>query len=107
MKLRHATPEWNLESIFQQGLDPLYAVTEADKHYVWFHTKERTPWAINHTVRRKAVSEDQVIILEVSVPRSWLERAWKGIWKCSTVVPPERIRVLDLSCDLESEGVTA
>ena len=94
MKLRHATPQQNLPSIFQEGLDPLYAVTESDKKYVWLHLPGRTAWAIQHTVRRKKVSQNDVAILEVTVPRGWLWRAWRGVWKCPDLIPPERVRVV-------------
>ena len=96
MRLRHSTPVHNVPSILATGLDPAYAVTESDKKYVWLHTPRRTPWAIRHTSRRKQVSEDEVVILEVTVPRSWLWRVWRGVWKCPYVIPPHRILVVEL-----------
>ncbi len=74
MQLRHSTPACNVPSILTKGLDPSYAVTESDKRYVWLHTPQRTPWSIQHTVRRKKVSEDEIVVLEVTVSKSWLSR---------------------------------
>jgi len=74
MQLRQTIPSHNVESILQEGPGPVYAVTLSDKKYVWLHTPRKTPWAIRHTVRRKQVSEDEVVILEVNVPRTWLWR---------------------------------
>lgn len=95
MQLRHSTPVHNVPSILEKGLDPAYAVTESDKKYVWLHTPRRTPWAVDHTRRRKKVSQDKIVTLEVNVPRSWLGRVWNGVWKCSDLIPPERLRVLE------------
>ena len=97
MKMRHVTPSRNLTSILREGLDPVYAVTESDRQYVWLHTPQKTPWAVRHTSRRKVVSEPEVVILEVTVPRTWLSRAWPGVWRCPKVIPPERLRVLQAS----------
>ena len=101
MKLRHTTPSANVENILQEGLDPRYAVTPSAKKYIWLHTPQRTPWAIGHTVKRKQVPADEVVILEVSVPKGWLWRAWRGVWKCPDVIPPERLRVLDATASIE------
>ena len=97
MKFRHATPFTNLDSIFAEGLDPMYAVTESDRKWVWLHTPRRTDWAIPHTCKRKKVSEEEVVILEVDVPRTWLWSGGFGIWKCPYVIEPERIRVLEMN----------
>lgn len=106
MKMRHSTPAHNVESILQEGLDPVYAVTQSDKKYVWLHTPRKTPWAIRHTVRRKNVPEDEVVILEVNVPRAWLWRVWSGVWKCPDLIPPHRLHVLqDLGSKREVGGV--
>ena len=97
MKMRHVTPSRNLTSILKEGLDPVYAVTPSDKKYVWLHTPRQTPWAVRHTSRRKQVSENEVVILAVTVPRTWLSRAWPGVWRCPRGIPPERLRVLAAS----------
>ena len=38
MNLRHATPLANVDRIFDEGLDPMYAVTDSDRKYIWLHT---------------------------------------------------------------------
>ena len=96
MKLRHATPYANLESIFARGLDPVYAVTLSDRKWVWLHTPRHRCWAIAHTCQRHQVPEEEVVILEVSVPRPWLCSGGRGIWKCPSVIAPARIRIQDM-----------
>ena len=59
MQLRHSTTACNVPSILTKGPGPSYAVTESEKKHVWLHTPQRTPWAIQYTVRRKKVSEDE------------------------------------------------
>ena len=95
MKLRHATPLANMDSIVDEGLAPMYAVTDSDKKYIWLHTPGRTPWALAHTSRRKQTRKEEIVILEVSVPRRWLTRAWPGIWKCPRVIAPARLKKLE------------
>ena len=96
MKLRHATPYSNLDSIFGEGLDPMYAVTQSDRKWVWLHTPRHSVWAVSHTSKRKRVPEEEVIILEVNVPRTWLWSGGNGIWKCPYVIEPERIKVFEV-----------
>ncbi len=96
MKLRHATPFVNLDSIFEEGLDPMYAVTESDPKWVWLHTPRLTEWAIPHTCKRKDVPEEEVVILEVDVPRTWLRSGGRGLWKCPCVIELERIKVIEM-----------
>jgi hypothetical protein len=43
-------------------------------------------------VRPHGGRSEQVVILEIDVPRSWLRRSKKGLWYCPRDVPPERIR---------------
>jgi hypothetical protein len=95
MKLRHSTPSRNVASILTKGLDPVYAVTRSDKKFVWLHTPWKTLWAVRHTSRRKHVFEDEVVILEVNVPRAWLWRVWPGVWKCPDLIPPHRLQVME------------
>ena len=96
MKVRHATPFVNLDRIFEEGLDPMYAVTSSDRKWVWLHTPRLTEWAIPHTSKRKQVPEEEVVILEVDVPRTCLRSGGWALWKCSYVIEPERIRVLEM-----------
>jgi hypothetical protein len=89
---RHATLRQHLPSVLAEGLDPARATgTQA---LVWLHTPSRTPWAITHTMQRHQVARSEIAVVEVHVPRSWLRRAWRGLWTCQRVIPPERLRIL-------------
>ena len=85
MRLYHATPKHNLESIKAEGLDPNRS--QCKKKEVWLHTKSRREWAILHTVARHKCDISEVIIIAVDVPRSKLKRRWRGLW-----TTPEAIR---------------
>jgi hypothetical protein len=45
-------------------------------------------------MQRHRVARSEVVVLDVQVPRSWLRRAWRGLWTCPRTIPPERLRVL-------------
>lgn len=80
MILRHATTTANAGQIRREGLRVAHALGK--EKAIWLHTTSKTHWAIAHTQKRHGVSLEEVIILEVNVPRSQLKRAWKGLWKC-------------------------
>ena len=88
---RHATRRQYLASILAEGLDPARAT--ATPLLLWLHTPERTPWAVLHVVRRHGVALADVILLDVQVPRQWLQRAERGLWTCDRVIAPARLRV--------------
>ena len=89
---RHVTLRQYLPSILAQGLDP--ACATGKQPLVWLHTPHRTEWAVTHTMQRHRVTRSEMVVLDVQVPRSWLRRAWRGLWTCPRVIPPERLRVL-------------
>jgi hypothetical protein len=84
----HTTTATNLPGILAEGL--LTSKSTGKEAAVWLHVASKTHWAIAHVQRRHGVTLDQVVVLEVQVPRSWLRRAWKGLWKCGRDVPPAR-----------------
>ncbi len=87
--LRHATPWRNLESILRHGL--LTAMSRGALKAVWLHAAGRSEWAVIHTVPRHGGRIEDVVILEVSVPRVWLKRhggSVKGIWRSTLDIPP-------------------
>jgi hypothetical protein len=59
---------------------------------VWLHAPARSAWAALHVVRRHGGRVENVVILEIDVPRSWLRRNRKGIWYTRRDVPPGRFR---------------
>jgi hypothetical protein len=92
MLLRHATLARNLQSILRAGL--LCSKSRGKKPVVWACAPGKTAWACLHVVRRHGGKAQEVVVLEIDVPRGWLKRhggAAKALWFCPRDVPPERI----------------
>ena len=91
MKLYHATPKANLESIQSEGLDSNRS--HGKEKVIWLHTASRREWAILHTTQRHKCDVADVIIIEVEIPRSKLRRRWRGLWTTpETITEFGRIR---------------
>jgi hypothetical protein len=90
MLLRHATPARNLPGIIKAGL--LTSKSRGKRPVVWVCCRAKTAWAALHTIRRHGGRAENVVILEVDVPRRWLRRSKRGLWYCPRDIPPERIR---------------
>jgi hypothetical protein len=90
MLLRHATPARNLPSIIKAGL--LTSKSQGKLPVVWVCCRAKTAWAALHTIRRHGGRAENVVILEIEVPRRWLRRSKRGLWYCPRDIPPERIR---------------
>jgi hypothetical protein len=91
MLLRHATTARNLTSILRSGL--LTAKSQGKLPAVWFCSAARTAWAALHVIKRHSGRVEQVVVLEVNVPRSWLRRSSNpGLWYVLRDVPASRIR---------------
>jgi len=89
MLLRHATPRKNQPSIDELGL--LCSKSQGRRKVVWLHTRNKSAWAAIHSVRRHGGRVENVVVLEVCVPRRWLRRSKRGLWYCLFDVPPGRI----------------
>ena len=87
MLLRHATPRRNLRSIFRTGLQPGLALGKLKA--VWLHATTKGCWAVRHVAHRHHVPVEDVVVLEVRVPRSQLRRNRRGVG----VPPASRTRV--------------
>jgi hypothetical protein len=90
MLLRHATLARNLPSIIKAGL--LTSKSRGRLPVVWLCCRAKTAWAALHTVKRHGGRVEEVIILELDVPRRWLRRSKKGLWYCPRDILPERVR---------------
>jgi hypothetical protein len=91
--LRHATPWRNLASILRDGI----LTAKARGHYkaVWLHALDRSHWAALHCVRRHGGRIEDVVVLEVCVPKAWLKAHGGrvgGIWRSVRDIPPKYIR---------------
>ena len=94
--LYHATTRSNLESIREHGLLVSKADSKAKIKGCWLHTRSMSPWGCLHTIRKHKARLEDVVILEVSVPRSWLTRFRTGLWYSKRDIPVERIgRVIE------------
>jgi hypothetical protein len=105
MLLRHATLGKNRPSIDRLGL--LTSKSKGKLAVVWLHSPAKSAWAAVHTVRRHGGRVEQVVVLEVSVPRSWLRRSKRGLWYCPRDVPPERFRATIRFAELSASPVEA
>jgi hypothetical protein len=102
---RHATLHQHLASILAEGLDPTHATTLPP--LVWLHTPGQTPWAVLHVVRRHGVALTDVIVLDVQVPRQWLQHAERGLWTCDRVIAPARLCVGASGYDVAASPIQA
>jgi hypothetical protein len=92
MLLRHATPRRNLPSINARGL--LCAKSKGKLAVVWLHSPAATPWAAWHTYKRHGGRPENIVILELDVPRTWLRRNRRRLWYSTLDIPAGRIRRL-------------
>jgi hypothetical protein len=96
MLLRHATPARNLTSILRSGL--LTSYSKGKLPVVWLHAPSKTTWAMLHTVKRHGGRVEDVVVIELDVPRRWLRRSRKRLWNTPRDVPPARfLRVLSFA----------
>ena len=103
MLLRHATVLRNLPGIQRAGL--LCSKSRGRLPVVWLHSPGATPWSILHTCRRHKCQVQEVVIIELAVPRKWLRRARKKLWACTRDIPPDRFRRLVLFQELASSPI--
>jgi len=92
MKLVHATHLDNLASILKTGL--LCSKATGKKKVVWAASPAKTAWAVLHVIRRHGVMPQDVVVLEVDLPKGWLKKhggAQKGLWYSEKDVPAVRI----------------
>ena len=105
MLLRHSTPRRNLPSIVKAGL--LCSKSQGKKPVVWLHSPSRTGWAVLHTVKRHKGGVDDVVTLEIDVPRAWLKKHGRCTWYCIRDIPPDRIRGLITFAEVAGPSVAA
>ncbi len=89
MVLRHCTPRKNLASIVAHGL--LIARSKGKLKAVWLCSPDRTSWAVLHVAKKHGARVENVVTLEIDVPRSWLRRSRRDVWYCTRDIPAERI----------------
>lgn len=96
MLLRHATPRKNIPSICKAGL--LFSKSQGRLPAVWLHAPGKTAWALIHVVKRHSGRVEDVVVIELDVPRNWLRRSRRGLWYSRSDLPPVRFRrVIDFA----------
>jgi hypothetical protein len=90
MLLRHSTPKRNLPGIVRAVL--LCGKSEGRLKAVWLHSPARTVWATLHVVKRHGGRVEDVVTLEIEVPRSWLKRNRRGVWYVKADISFDRVR---------------
>jgi hypothetical protein len=91
MLLYHATTRQALSSIQTEGLCLRYAALDKRIQGVWLHTSSKRTWALLHTQKRHHASLEDLVVITVNVPRSWLKRFQKGVWYSIIDISPKRI----------------
>lgn len=87
MKLYHATTTQRLAAIRQQGLLVYKADSSAKIKGCWLATASNRPWSVVHTIRKHKAQLDDVVVIEVNIPRSRLTRFRTGLWDSTQDVP--------------------
>lgn len=87
IKLFHCTTRQNLASIQATGLRVAHADPTAKIKGVWLHTACNSAWAVVHTQRKHRATLEDVVVIEISVPRSRLTRFRAGLWYSTQDVP--------------------
>ena len=91
MKVYHATTQKNLASIQEHGLLVACADSSAKIKACWVATASNRAWGVLHTIRKHHAQLDEVVVIEIDVPRSWLARFRTGLWYCAQDIPATRI----------------
>jgi hypothetical protein len=87
--LFHSTPGRNSYSIFSLGVTIESALTPPKR--IWLHTWRKRKWARLHLAVRYKVDPRHITSFAVDIPRSWLTRHSRGLWKCERTIPGCRL----------------
>jgi hypothetical protein len=87
MKLYHASTLQNLPSIQAEGLRVAKADPKAKLKGCWVATASNRGWTILHTIRKHKAQLDEVVVIEVTIPRSRLTRFRRGLYYSTTDIP--------------------
>ena len=69
------------------GIDPKYST--GVRHYSWYVTWAKVPWAILHILQRHRVRLSDCVVLRVTAPRDvFCFSGRKGVYRASTILLP-------------------
>ena len=106
MLLRHATLRRYLPGIEKNGL--LCGKSLGKLKVVWLHAPGKTAWALLHTVRRHGGRIEDVVVLELDVPRRWLHKGRRGLGYSVHDIPFGRMtRLIDFASAAEPCAASA
>ena len=91
MKLYHATTAERAAQIKEQGLLISKADPTAKIKGCWMASQSNRAWGVVHTIRKHHAPLEEVVVLEVNVPRAWLKRFRTGLWYATRNIPAARI----------------
>jgi hypothetical protein len=91
MILRHATTTARAARIREEGFRVAQADPAAKIKGCWFHSKSNSPWGVLHTIRKHGAALEEVVVLEVRIPRRQLTRFRTGLWFTTQDVPASAI----------------
>jgi hypothetical protein len=87
MKLYHATTRQRLASIQANGLRVACADPSAKIKGCWLATASNRSWGVLHTIRKHKAALEDVVVLEITIPRGRLTRFRTGLWYATEDVP--------------------
>jgi hypothetical protein len=87
MKLYHATTRQRFASIQAQGLLVAKADPAARIKGCWLATASNRPWGVLHTIKKHRAQLEEIVVIEVHVPRRLLTRFRTGLWYTTQDVP--------------------
>jgi hypothetical protein len=92
MRLRHATTRERADQILREGFRVAKADPEAKIKGCWFHSPSASAWGVLHTIRKHKAVLENVVVIEVEIPRSKLTKFRRGLWYTKTDVAASAIR---------------
>jgi hypothetical protein len=92
MKLRHATTKSRAKRIEREGFKVAKADPNAKIKGCWFCSPSNSAWGVLHTIRKHGARLEDVVVIEVEIPRSQLRRFRRGLWYTGVDVPVGAIR---------------
>ena len=58
----------------------------------WFHTQSKLAWSLIHIAKHQKVCVNDMVAIELWIPRSWIRRKRRGIWTSKYEITPDMIR---------------